>query len=60
MKLAGPIFQTEDYGFALCDGSDLRKPIDAALLAMREDGTYESINQKWFGDAESEFSHEPG
>ena len=49
MTLAGPIFQTEDYGIAFRNGSELRKQADAALLSMREDGTYDLIKQKWFG-----------
>ena len=49
MELAGPIFQTEDYGIAFPNGSELRKQADSALLSMREDGTYELIKQKWFG-----------
>ena len=31
------------------EGSDLRRQVDAALLSMREDGTYERIRQLWFG-----------
>ena len=52
MTLAGPIFQTEDYGLAFRNGSDLRKQADSALLSMREDGTYDLIKQKWFGSGE--------
>ncbi|BBY59133.1 transporter substrate-binding domain-containing protein [Mycolicibacterium sarraceniae] len=33
-------------------GSDLRKPVDGALLAIREDGTYQTIYRKWFGSDE--------
>ena len=35
--------------FSLADGSDLRRLIDTALLAMREDGTYDRISETWFG-----------
>jgi polar amino acid transport system substrate-binding protein len=45
----GEIFHAEDYGFAFHNGSDLRKPVDAALLAMREDGDYDALSAKWFG-----------
>jgi ABC-type amino acid transport substrate-binding protein len=54
MELAGPIFQTEDYGIAFPNGSELRKQADSALLSMREDGTYELIKQKWFGVGETD------
>jgi ABC-type amino acid transport substrate-binding protein len=32
----GPVFRHERYGIALPSGSPLRKPINAALLAMQE------------------------
>ncbi len=48
--MAGPIFQEEDQGFLLAGDSPLRKPINRALISMREDGSYNLIKQKWFGD----------
>ena len=47
--LVGPVFRPERYGIALPIGSPLRKPINAALLAMQEDGTAEAIGRRWFG-----------
>ena len=47
--VVGPIFHAEDYGFVFSDESSLRKPVDAALLAIREDGTYDRLSEKWFG-----------
>lgn len=47
---AGPIFQEEDQGFVFNIDSPLRKPINQALFRMREDGTYNLIKEKWFGD----------
>ncbi|HYV32989.1 MAG TPA: hypothetical protein VEO53_18015 [Candidatus Binatia bacterium] len=29
--------------------SPLRRPIDLALLALRENGTYQLLYDKWFG-----------
>lgn len=52
-RIAGPVFQTEDYGLAFRTGDPLRKEFDQALLSIREDGTYDIIKQKWFGDDES-------
>lgn len=49
--LVGTVFQGEDYGIAFRNGSELRKQADSALLLMREDGDYDLIKQKWFGDA---------
>jgi len=51
-EIAGPMFHDEDYGLLFRLGSDLRKPVDGALLAIREDGTYQTIYRKWFGSDE--------
>jgi polar amino acid transport system substrate-binding protein len=48
VEMTGPIFKREDYGIIMPQGSDLRKPINAALLELREDGRYEALYQKWF------------
>lgn len=50
--MAGPKFHDEDYGLMFRAGSELRRPIDKALLAIREDGTYQTLELKWFGSAE--------
>lgn len=49
VQMAGTIFQSEDYGVAFRNGSELRKPFDESLLSLREDGTYDLIKGKWFG-----------
>ena len=49
-RLAGPVFHHEDYGIAFPLGSELRQQADDALLSIREDGDYDLIKQKWFGD----------
>jgi polar amino acid transport system substrate-binding protein len=49
VQMAGAIFQSEDYGIAFRNGSELRKQLDEALLTIREDGTYDLIKGKWFG-----------
>lgn len=48
--MAGPVFQDENQGFVLAINSPLRKPINQTLFEMREDGTYNMIKEKWFGD----------
>ncbi|AQA02269.1 ABC transporter substrate-binding protein [Mycobacterium sp. MS1601] len=48
--MAGPVFQDENQGFVFNINSPLRKPINQALFQMREDGTYNMIKEKWFGD----------
>ncbi len=52
VMLVGPIFQKENYAIALPNGSPYREPINAALLKIREDGTYATLYQKWFGEAQ--------
>ncbi len=49
-ELAGAVFQTEDYGLAFAQNSPLRQSVDESLLAMRQDGTYDQIRSKYFGD----------
>jgi polar amino acid transport system substrate-binding protein len=48
--MAGPVFQDENQGIVFRINSPLRKPINQALFRMREDGTYNLIKEKWFGD----------
>lgn len=52
-QLAGEVFQAEDYGLAFAQGSPLRQAVDESLLAMRQDGTYEQIRAKYFGEPDS-------
>jgi len=47
--VVGGIFQHEDYGIAVPNGSPLRKLINAGLLDMRADGTYDEIYARYFG-----------
>jgi len=49
VRVVGPIFRAEDYGFAFVNGSQLRKEVDGALLSLREDGSYERLREKYFG-----------
>jgi polar amino acid transport system substrate-binding protein len=47
-KLVGGPIKSEEFGFILTPGSDLAAPINAALQSMKDDGTIEKLNQKWF------------
>jgi polar amino acid transport system substrate-binding protein len=49
VHVVGPVFYAEDYAYVFTNGSALRKPVDAALLTMREDGAYNALAEKWFG-----------
>lgn len=50
VKTVGPLYEGQQYGIALVEGSPWRNKVNAALQAMREDGTYAAIYQKWFGE----------
>ena len=50
LKLVGGPLGSEDFGFIFTKGSDLVAPINAAIAAMKADGTIEALNKKWFLD----------
>jgi polar amino acid transport system substrate-binding protein len=50
LKIIGEKLGTEDFGFIFPKGSDLVGPINAAIAAMKADGTIEALNKKWFLD----------
>ncbi|WP_116134954.1 transporter substrate-binding domain-containing protein [Tropicimonas sp. IMCC34043] len=50
LKIVGGPLGSEDFGFIFPKGSDLVAPVNAALAAMREDGTLDTLNRKWFFD----------
>ncbi len=50
LKLTGTAMGTEDFGFIFPKGSDLAAPINAAIAAMKADGSIEALNKKWFLD----------
>ncbi len=49
VKVVGPEFRKSDLGFMVPLDSPLRRQIDSALVALRADGTYERLREKWFG-----------
>lgn len=49
VRIVGTIFNHEAYGIALQQDSGLREEINRVLLAIREDGTYGQIHERWFG-----------
>jgi polar amino acid transport system substrate-binding protein len=50
LKLVGGPLGTEDFGFIFTKGSDLVAPINAAIAALKADGTVDALNKKWFVD----------
>jgi polar amino acid transport system substrate-binding protein len=49
-KLVGEPMGAEDFGFIFPKGSDLVAPVNAAIAALRADGTFDALNQKWLVD----------
>ncbi len=50
LKIIGTPLGSEDFGFIFPKGSDLVAPVNAAIASMKEDGTMEALNKKWFLD----------
>jgi ABC-type amino acid transport substrate-binding protein len=48
--VVGDVFQGEDYGIALPQGSPLREPINRAILELQRGGEFETLRAKWFGE----------
>ncbi|MGQ9815321.1 MAG: substrate-binding periplasmic protein [Candidatus Roseilinea sp.] len=49
IRLLPGFLVSQELGFIFPKGSDLVAPFNAALKSMREDGTLQKINDKWFG-----------
>jgi len=49
MQTVGSIFRKENYGIAFPTDSPYRKPVNEALLKLKENGTYDQLYKKWFG-----------
>lgn len=50
LKIVGGPLGTEDFGYIFKKGSDLVKPVNAAIAALKADGTLDGLNKKWFVD----------
>ena len=50
LKVVGGPLGTEDFGFIFPKGSELVAPLNAAIAALKADGTLDALNKKWFLD----------
>lgn len=50
LKMVGEPLGSEDFGFIFKKGSDLVAPVNAAIAALKADGTLDALNKKWFLD----------
>ncbi|MBN3924507.1 transporter substrate-binding domain-containing protein [Nostoc sp. NMS4] len=53
VQIVGSILREESYGIILPNNSPYRKPINQALLNLKENGTYQSLYDKWFDPEKS-------
>ena len=53
VRLVGSMLKKENYGILFPQGSTLRKPVNEALLKLRENGVYDSLYAKWFATAQN-------
>ncbi len=49
VQVVGSVFRKESYGILFPSGSPWRKPVNEALLRLRENGTYDRLQTKYFG-----------
>jgi polar amino acid transport system substrate-binding protein len=49
-KVVGQPVGNDTFGFIFKPGSDLTKAFNAAIAALKKDGTLDKLNQKWFVD----------
>jgi polar amino acid transport system substrate-binding protein len=48
VQIVGELLDEESYGIGLPAGSPLREDVNRTLLEIIEDGTYNSLYQRWF------------
>ena len=51
VKLVGPSIQSDELGFVFPKGSDLVQPFNQVIDEMKQDGSLETINLRWFGSS---------
>ena len=48
LHITGPLFAPHYLGIALTESSELREPLNTALLKLQQDGRFQAIQEKWF------------
>ncbi len=51
-EVVGELFDKQDYAVVLPEHSILREVINRAILTVRENGYYNTLHRKWFGETE--------
>lgn len=52
LQLVGPVFERQNYAFALQQDSDLRERLNQSLLLLNEQGVGAGLRGKYFGETE--------
>jgi polar amino acid transport system substrate-binding protein len=52
-RIVGPVFRKENYAIAFRANSPWRRPINEALLTLKENGTYNQLYNKWFSKTDT-------
>ncbi|HTH14296.1 MAG TPA: transporter substrate-binding domain-containing protein, partial [Spirochaetia bacterium] len=47
-KTIGDPVGNDNFGFIFTPKSDLVKPFNLAIAALKKDGTFDKLNMKWF------------
>ncbi len=50
VTIAGDVFSKSNIAFAFSEDSPFFEPINAALITMQEDGSFDQLKQKYFGE----------
>ena len=50
LRMVGPVFERQNYAFALQQDSPLRERLNQALLQLGEEGAGASLREKYFGE----------
>ncbi|MFY0543593.1 transporter substrate-binding domain-containing protein [Brevibacillus sp. H7] len=50
VKAVGDLLQGQQFAIAFPKGSELRQKVDAALEKLMQNGTYDQLYEKWFGE----------
>ena len=53
VKTVGHVFKKENYAIVFPTGSVLKEKVNLILLELFEDGSYEDLEEKWFGKVHS-------
>ena len=48
VEMAGPLFQPESYAIVFTQNRPWRKRVNEVLHALRKDGTYQQLYERWF------------